>query len=117
MFILLSVPFDGTESPFSKELDAVLNPVLMEHAEEMLRFERMEINAGTLSEDDKPQVFTFLHECRKTENSSNKDFYYMWMYKRQIDSPVINPGEKAMIQLTYNPFGQPGTIYTRLLYM
>jgi hypothetical protein len=26
---------------------------------------------------------------------------------------VINPGEKAVIQLTYNPFGQPGTIYTR----
>ena len=60
MFILLSVPFLMAQKVFSqKELDAVLNPVLMEHAEEMLRFERMEINAGTLSEDDKPQVFTF----------------------------------------------------------
>lgn len=60
MFILLSVPSLMAQKVFSpKELDAVLNPVLMEHAEEMLRFERMEINAGTLSEDDKPQVFTF----------------------------------------------------------
>lgn len=49
-----------------KELDAVLNPVLMEHAEEMLRFERMEINAGTLSEDDKPQVLLLL--ARMSEN-------------------------------------------------
>ena len=61
MFILLSVPSLMAQKAFSqKELDAVLNPVLVEHAEEMLRFERMEINAGTLSEDDKPQVFSFI---------------------------------------------------------
>ena len=45
MFILLSVPFLMAQKVFSqKELHDVLNPVLMENAKAMLRFERMEIN-------------------------------------------------------------------------
>ena len=115
MFILLSVPSLMAQKVFSqKELDAVLNPVLMEHAEEMLRFERMEINAGTLSEDDKPQVFTFTcTNVGKQKIVVTKISTTCGCTNAHIDSPVINPGEKAVIQLTYNPFGQPGTIYTR----
>lgn len=116
MFILLSVPSLMAQKAFSQsELDAVLNPVLVEHAEKMLRFERMEINAGTLSEDDKPQVFTFT--CTNVEKQRvvvTKIATTCGCTNAQIDSPVINPGEKAMIQVTYNPFGQPGTIYTRV---
>ena len=94
MFILLSVPSLMAQKVFSqKELDAVLNPVLMEHAEEMLRFERMEINAGTLSEDDKPQVFTFT--CTNVKDSSHKDFYDMWMYKRSYRFSSDKSGRKG----------------------
>lgn len=115
MFILLSVSSLMAQKAFSqKELDAVLNPVLVEHAEEMLRFERMEINAGTLSEDDKPQVFAFICTNIGTEKVVvTKITTTCGCTNAQIDSPIINPGEKAMIRLTYNPFGQPGTIYTR----
>lgn len=115
MFILLSVPSLMAQKAFSqKELDAVLNPVLVEHAEEMLRFERMEINAGTLSEDDKPQVFTFTcTNIGKQKIVVTKITTTCGCSNAQIDSPIINPGEKAVIRVTYNPFGQPGTIYTR----
>lgn len=115
MSILLSVPSLMAQKAFSqKELDAVLNPVLVEHGEEILRFERMEINAGTLSEDDKPQVFAFICTNVGTEKVVvTKITTTCGCTNAQIDSPIINPGEKAMVQLTYNPFGQPGTIYTR----
>lgn len=115
MFVLLSVPSLMAQKAFSqKELDAVLNPVLVEHGEEILRFERMEINAGTLSEDDKPQVFAFICTNVGTEKVVvTKITTICGCTNAQIDSPIINPGEKAMVQLTYNPFGQPGTIYTR----
>ena len=115
MFVLLSVPSLMAQKAFSqKELDAVLNPVLVEHGEEILRFERMEINAGTLSEDDKPQVFAFICTNVGTEKVVvTKITTTCGCTNAQIDSPIINPGEKAMVQLTYNPFGQPGTIYTR----
>lgn len=115
MSILLSVPSLMAQKAFSqKELDAVLNPVLVEHGEEILRFERMEINAGTLSEDDKPQVFAFICTNVGTEKVVvTKITTTCGCTNAQIDSPIINPGEKAIVQLTYNPLGQPGTIYTR----
>jgi Tfp pilus assembly protein PilX len=95
MFILLSVPSLMAQKVFSqKELDAVLNPVLMEHAEEMLRFEHMEINAGTLSEDDKPQVFTFTcTNVGKQKIVVTKISTTCGCTNAHIDSPVINPGE------------------------
>lgn len=113
--IFLSVSVLQAQKVFTQEeLDAVLHPSLIECAEEILRFDKTEINAGVLSEDDESQVFTF--SCTNV----GKQKLVVTEIKTtcgctgaSISHPVLAPGEKAIIRLTYNPFGQPGRIYTR----
>lgn len=115
MVMQLSVSLLSAQKVFTQEeLEAVLHPALVEDAQKMLRFEQTEINAGVLSEDDKPQVYTFA--C--TNVSSQKIVITRisttcGCTDAHIDRPVINPGEKAVVSVTYNPFGQPGKIYTK----
>lgn len=113
--VLLSVSFMQAQKVFTQEeLDAVLHPALIDCAEEILRFERVEINAGTLSEDDKPQVFTFTcTNVWKKKLVVKRIKTTCGCTGASIDHPVIAPGEKAVVRMTYNPFGQPGKIYTR----
>lgn len=111
----LSVSLLSAQKVFTRqELEAVLNPALVENAQSMLRFEQVEINAGILSEDDKPQVYAFA--CTNVSNRKiviTKISTTCGCTDAHIDCPVINPGEKAVVSVTYNPFGQPGKIYTR----
>lgn len=113
--VFLSVSFLQAQKVFTQEeLDAVLHPALIEGAEKLLHFERVEINAGVLSEDDKPQVFTFActnigrHKLLVTRIKTT-----CGCTGASIDHPVIVPGEKAVVRMAYNPFGQPGKIYTK----
>lgn len=111
----LSVSLLRAQKVFTQEeLDAVLHPSLVECAEEILRFNQTEINAGILSEDDKPQVFTFT--CKNVGKQKlvvTEIKTTCGCTSASVSHPMIAPGEKAVIHMTYNPFGQPGRIYTR----
>lgn len=111
----LSVSCLSAQKVFTQqELESVFNPVLVENAQALLRFEPIEINAGVLSEDDKPQVYTFT--CT---NVSKKRIVVTRISTTcgctdaHIDHAVMNPGDKAVVSVTYNPFGQPGKLFTK----
>lgn len=115
LMMWLSVSFVAAQKVFTQqELDAVLHPELVDNAQEMLRFDCVEINAGVLSEEDKPRVFTFTcTNVGKERMVITRISTTCGCTGAKIDRPIINPGEKAVVSVTYNPFGQPGSIYTR----
>lgn len=96
------------------ELERVMNPSVLEKADLLLRFDSTEINAGVISEDDKPITFSF--RCR---NVSGKRVVITRINTTcgctdaQVDNLVIQPGGEANIKVVFNPFGHPGKAFLR----
>ena len=94
----------------------VKSPEIMAGADTLLLFDKTSVEVGTISEDDKPSVYTFF--CKNVGNGMvvvTRMSSSCGCTKAEIDKPLMFPDDKAKITLEYNPFGRPGTLYSRVL--
>lgn len=97
-----------------EQLEAVLNPPLLQDAGNILRFDSLSVHAGTLSEDDAPVTYVFT--CR---NISGKQVEVTRIKTTcgctdaAIGKTLLEPGDGTDIRVTFNPFGHPGKLFTR----
>lgn len=102
------------------EVDSIMNPSLLE-GERALCFDAATINIGRLSEDDKPVTsrFYFCNASKETIILTRVSTSCGCTTASFTRNPV-KPGEKGIIELTFNPFEQVGKlnkkafIYTNL---
>lgn len=113
--IILSAKYVFSQKVYTKEeLDSIINPKTLVGNNDLLRFEVIEINAGIMSEDDKPLSFSF--NCR---NLSEREIVITRISTTcgctevKIDNPVIKPAEEAEVLMAFNPFGHPGKAFLR----
>ena len=96
-----------------EKTDTLINPPLMKHGEQILRFDSTVLNVGTMTEDDAPKTYRFT--CT---NISNKTINLTRVRTTcgcavaDVRTGEIPPGEASVIALTYNPKNHPGTIDT-----
>lgn len=96
-----------------EKTDTLINPPLMKHGEQILRFDSTVLNVGTMTEDDAPKTYRFT--CT---NISNKTINLTRVRTTcgcavaDVCTGEIPPGEASVIALTYNPKNHPGTIDT-----
>ena len=96
-----------------EKTDTLINPPLMKHGEQILRFDSTVLNVGTMTEDDAPKTYRFT--CT---NISNKTINLTRVRTNcgcavaDVRTGEIPPGEASVIALTYNPKNHPGTIDT-----
>lgn len=94
-----------------QEIDAVLNPSLLEGAGKIVQFEETVVNIGEMTEDDKPVETNFYFK-----NISNRPVVITRLHTdcgctaAKIDKLNVQPGEKACISVMYTPENHPGTI-------
>lgn len=112
---ILSVEFVFPQKVYTKdELDSVMNPRLLVGNKDLLRFAAVEINAGIMSEDDKPLSFSF--KCRNVSNrliTITKISTTCGCTDAKISNSVIKAGEETEVLLVFNPFGHPGKAFLR----
>lgn len=97
-----------------EELEKVLNPSLLGKAETLLEFDSTEINAGVMSEDDEPLTFSF--NCKnvsKKQIAISKINTTCGCTVAEVENPVLEPGDKTVIKVVFNPFGHPGKAFLR----
>lgn len=64
-----------------QEIDAVLNPSLLEGAEKIVQFEETVVNIGEMTEDDKPVETNFLFQKYKYSACGHYPIAYrLWLY-------------------------------------
>lgn len=92
-------------------IDSLINPPLMEHADKILRFDRILLDVGTLTEDDAPSIYRFVctNVSGKTVNLARIKTS-CGCVSAQVQTGDILPGETREILLTYHPKNHPGTI-------
>lgn len=94
-------------------VDSLLNPPLMQQAENILRFGKTVLDVGTLTEDDAPQTYRFTYT-----NVSSEPVVITRVRTTcgcavaEARTGKVMPGETQTIALTYNPRNHPGTIDT-----
>lgn len=112
---ILSVETVFPQKVYTKdELDSIMNPRLLAGNKDLLRFDAVEINAGIMSEDDKPLSFSF--KCRNVSDRQiviTKISTTCGCTEAKINNPVVKPGDDAEILLVFNPFGHPGKAFLR----
>lgn len=87
-----------------EKTDTLINPPLMKHGEQILRFDSTVLNVGTMTEDDAPKTYRFT--CT---NISNKTINLTRVRTTcgcavaDVRTGEIPPGEASVIALTYNP--------------
>lgn len=98
--------------PASQErVDSLVNPPLMEYADQILRFDKIVLDVGTLTEDDAPSTYRFM--CT---NVSGKTVSLARIktscgcLSAQVQTGDILPDETREVLLTYHPKNHPGTI-------
>lgn len=81
---------------------------------QLLLFDRLVIDAGTMTEDDAPRTYTFIgrnvssrmQEIARIQTTCG-------CTKSSISQMKLQPGDSCLIKLTFTPNGYPGTIDTR----
>lgn len=117
LILLFSVPSLKAQKIVSNEdFEKVYSPDILSGADSLLVFNRKSIDLGIISEDDSPAEHTF---CCYNKSQSRivvtKLSSSCGCTKVEIDNPILEPGDKTEIKVTYNPFGRPGTILTNVL--
>lgn len=96
-----------------EEIEAVVNPVLADDAELIVKFDSTVCNIGSLTEDDAPKKV-----CFSFTNVSEKPVIITMVRTNcgctlaEVDVKTILPGEKGRVVLKYVPKNHPGTIDT-----
>jgi hypothetical protein len=110
LFILIPVQMIAQERGGSRQekLDSILNPSIWK-AGKVLCFDMTSVHIGTLSEDDAPVTYHFRYR-----NVSKQTVYVTKINTScgctaaKFSTVPIKPGEKGVIELTFNPFEQVG---------
>ena len=93
------------------ERDSIMNPALLE-GEEVLHFDTLELNIGSLPEDAGPQTYRFRYR--------NVGGDTVWLDRihtscgcaeASFDRLAVAPGEDGVATVVFRPSGQVGTIY------
>lgn len=88
--------------------------VLSGKAQELLKFDRQVIEAGTMTEDDTPRTYTFIgRNVSGNEQEITRVQTTCGCTKSSISQTKLLPGDSCRIELTFTPNGYPGTIDTR----
>lgn len=101
-----------------QEIDAVLNPSLLEGAEKIVQFEETVVNIGEMTEDDNPVETNFYFK-----NISAQPVVITRLHTdcgctaAKIDKLNVQPGEKACISVTYTPENHPERLMPTHLFM
>ena len=89
------------------------SPTKANAQEEMLKFDQVLIDAGTMTEDDAPRTYTFVGK-----NVSKKVLHITQVKttcgctSSSVKGNVLKPGESCKVQVTFTPNRYPGTINT-----
>lgn len=97
------------------ELDAVLNPQMVENATCKLSIEPKERSIGVLSEDTVPVSYTFL--CRNIGTQPltiQKLVTSCGCTQAKISKQRLVAGDTATITVCYNPYAQAGRVFSRV---
>lgn len=94
-----------------ERIDSLINPSLMEHADQILRFDRTLLDIGTLTEDDAPSTYRFMctNVSGRTVNLARIKTSCGCL-SAQVQTGNIQPDETREVLLTYHPKNHPGTI-------
>lgn len=94
-----------------EKIDTLINPPLIEHAEQILRFDKTLLDVGTLTEDDAPRTyrFTCTNISGETINLARIRTTCGCMSAEILPGNIL-PGETRDVLLTYHPKNHPGTI-------
>lgn len=83
---------------------------------QLLKFDQLLIDAGTMTEDDAPRTYTFVGK------NISKRVLHITQVKTScgctsstVKNKVLQPGDSCQVQLTFNPNRYPGTINTGAL--
>lgn len=91
-------------------IDSIINPSLLK-SDEVLRFDRTEINVGHLSEDSVPVAYHFHYRnVSKSTVTLIKVSTSCGCTVASFHKSAIKPGEEGAIILNFNPKGQAGTL-------
>lgn len=95
------------------EIDSLLNPKLFKGANELLLFDKVKENLGTMYESDKVRKvqFTFCN-VSDSEVTITKVTTHCGCTASSFDAKPIKPGARGEVVITYNPKGRSGTIDT-----
>lgn len=111
LIILFPVQLNAQERILSTTaIDSIINPPLLK-GNEVLHFDKKEVNVGQLSEDDDPVTFRF-----PFKNVSKETVTLIRIYTScgctaaDFDKAPVKPGETREIKLTFNPHGQAGKV-------
>lgn len=113
--LLTVMPVCAQAIPDKAELDAVLNPDMIENATARFSIEPNERSIGTLSEDTVPVSYTFL--CRNTGTQPltvQKLVTSCGCTQAQISKQHLTVGDTATITVRYNPYAQAGRVFSRV---
>ena len=94
-----------------QQIDSIMNPALLAHADQVISFGKTVVNIGQLTEDDQPVevVYPF-------QNIGREDLVvtgvrtFCGCTAATVGKEVYRPGESGSIVIRYMPKNHPGTI-------
>lgn len=108
-----AVQAQDARSHARQKADSLLNPALMQQAENILRFEKTVLDVGTLTEDDAPQTYRFTYTNVSPEPVViTRVRTTCGCAVAEVRTGKVLPGETQTLTLTYRPENHPGTIDT-----
>jgi len=114
--MLLTIPVSVTAQgrlASRAEIDSIMNPPLLD-GKGALCFETTTINIGRLSEDDKPVSYRFYFRNTSKETIVlTRVSTSCGCTTASFTKKPVKPGEKGIIELTFNPFEQVGKLNKR----
>lgn len=111
LMILFPAQLDAQGRVLSaSEVDSIINPPLLK-GNEVLHFDKKEMNVGQLSEDDTPVTFRFpFRNVSKEAVTIIRIYTSCGCTAADFDKSPVKPGEVREIKLTFNPHGQAGKV-------
>lgn len=113
--LLAAMPVTAQIIPSKADLDAVMNPAMLEDAADKFLVEPTERSVGVLSEDTVPVTYTFLCRNKSTQPLTvQKLVTSCGCTQAQISKKQLAAGDTAMVTVRYNPYAQAGRVFTRV---
>lgn len=115
MLFALSLPVGAQQNKMltREAIDSLLNPALHPNAANILSFEKVKKNIGTIYESDAARTIKFAF-CNVSDKAVaiTKVITHCGCTASAFTTSSIAPGDSSVVAVTYNPKGRSGTIDT-----
>ena len=111
MFIPVQIHAQEWHEMSEEEIRSIMNPDLLDEVDQIVRFDSIVTNIGTMTEDDKPILVKF-----GFKNLGNQPLIITRIRtdcgctKGKVDKLSYKTDEKGIVTIEYNPRNHPGTI-------